>query len=172
MNTEEYLALYQDYNFRNFLDLSSAVKSTPKLIAKLKTIGRVSPQSKHYIYEFDIFDANGNWSNMYAGKWFLSRITYHYYYWHWYTNLTITCPNKSTRNIQLLDFYTIKNSKSGVRAELGLKYIINIQEYLDTFRHFKDWTYYDLNKENQKLKEEIKEQKQQIERLKKLSEST
>lgn len=154
------------YKFKKFPSLKKAKKNSPSFIVKRYAAGRMWMSSDPFrpVFAFNIYNKEGKVTSAKAKKWSMHKIAYAYYDWVTTISMEITSPDGVKRTITtkqhpLLKKYTTETNNY---PKNGLEEFFIYQHFLDSLKDYKDWTYYDLRVENEKLTEENNELKEKL----------
>lgn len=139
-----------------------AISLNPLYMAK-HTLGGLYPISSdpdRPKFSFEIFDNKHNPFNIHCCDWIILSIEQYFYSGGWYSELLIKSPEGTPRLLKLVDLAARYNLHAR-----GLEEVIAIQKYINTFLTLKDWTYYDLNEDNEVLKKQVARLTDELESL-------
>jgi len=139
---DDFLAVYTDGTFKIYESISLALLTKPLFVAKCYIHSDhptwTDPNRKKY--SFKIFDENNRPYNINCDGWRIISIV-KYFYYNSHTEIKISAPNGE---IKMID----------TGHSCSLESIAELLNFINDFRGYKDWTYYELKQENLKLAKE------------------
>jgi hypothetical protein len=141
--SENIIAVFPDGTFKVYISKELALASKPLFISFAKVHSDFptvkDPERKKYIFE--ILDQQGKPYKINCNGWNILKVI-KYYFYQPHTELEISSPEGEIRNIDTHD-------------SVNLESIGNLQKFINEFRDYKDWSYYDLKQTNLLLQREI-----------------
>lgn len=151
ININDFLAVFPDSTFKVYETKEQALVTKPLFVANtIVSAFPISSDASRKKYGFRIVDTNDMTYNINCDGWqILSIIKYYYYYSR--TELKIVAPDGEIKEIDTDDGVTLES-------------IANLLLFINEFRGYKDWSYYELKQENLKLINENLELKGELAR--------
>jgi hypothetical protein len=149
-NINGFLAVYPDASFRLYLTRDEALKTTPLFVAETHVDSAIpawnDPDRKKYYYKF--FDQHNNPYEINCDSWRILSVK-KYYRTVYHTKIRIAAPDGEIKEVETDDSTDIET-------------IANLLLFINNFRGYKDWSYYELKQENIKLIKENKYLKDEL----------
>ncbi len=158
---EMVIAIFDDLTYFKSQDINTVTDSRPNLVARRIIHGTApilsDPNRPRFSYE--IFDKDFNKCKIRCADWVIQEISEYYYAGVWYSDLVIISPESIMRRLTVEDLSDKYDLKSR-----NLEAVVAYQKYINSFKSYIDWTYFDLSMENESLKKEIASLKIQLEK--------
>lgn len=146
-NVSVFLAVYADASFKLYLTKEQALKTTPLFVAETHVDSAIptwnDPDRKKYYYRF--FDQFNKPYKINCDGWFMLSVK-KYYYRGYHTEIRIAAPDGELKELETGDSTDIES-------------IAKLLPFINQFRGYKDWSYYDLMQANIRLTKENQELK-------------
>lgn len=149
-NINEYLAVYPDASYRVYLSKEQALNIKPLFVAKalIHSAYPIGDEPNRKKYSFKIVDSEDKPYNINCVGWQIVSII-KYYYRDTHTEIRIADPEGEIREFDTCD-------------DVSLESIANLLLFINQFKGYKDWSYYELKQENVKLRNENQELKDEL----------
>jgi len=151
ININDFLAVYPDASFKVYVTKEQAIVSKPLFVAStIESAFPIPSDASRKKYGFRIVDTNDRTYNINCDGWqIISIIKYYYHYSR--TKLKIVAPDGEVKEIDTDDGVTLES-------------VAKLLPFINEFRGYKDWSYYELKQENLKLINENLELKGELAR--------
>lgn len=151
--TDDFLAVYTDGTFKIYESNSQALLAKPLFVAKcyIHSDNPTWTDPNRKKYSFKIVDENNEPYSINCDGWrIISIIKYFYYNSH--TEIKISAPDGEIRMIDTGHSDTLES-------------IAELIKFINEFRGYKDWSYYELKQENFRLTKENTTLSEQLKEL-------